>query len=167
MREKPIRIAVAGCGRVAQHYRKILDSGVVSGWKIVGACDLVRDKAESLSRHWGCKAFSGLEEMLRETRPDLALVLTPSGLHHLHARIAMEHGAHVLVEKPLALLPSDARALVAFAGEKGLLCGVAFQNRLNPAIKCLRRAVTARRFGKITTATMRLRSLIRTQTTRP
>jgi predicted dehydrogenase len=150
-------MAAVGCGRVAQHYRAILDSGVVSGWEMAGVCDARPAAAEALASRLGCRAFSDYEAMLKEARPDLVLVLTPSGLHHRHARAALEHGAHVLVEKPLAMVPEEARELEALARHRRLMCGVAFQNRLNPAIGCLRRAVEAGRFGRIVTATMRLR----------
>jgi UDP-N-acetyl-2-amino-2-deoxyglucuronate dehydrogenase len=84
-------------------------------------------------------------------------VLTPSGLHYEHARAAIERGLHVLVEKPLAMVPSDGRELDALARDKGVMCGVAFQNRLNPAVRCLRKALEDGRFGKVVTATIRLR----------
>ncbi len=152
-----IRIAVVGCGRVAQHYRKILDSGAVSGWQMVGFCDIIEDRAADFARHFNSHPFTDYEKMLVESLPDLVLILTPSGLHHIHARRALERGAHVLVEKPIAMLPSEARELDALATAKGLMCGVAFQNRLNPAIQCLRQALVEGRFGHIVTATIRLR----------
>ena len=157
MKTNPIRIAVIGCGRVAQHYRRVLDSGVVSGWKMVGFCDVLEDRLADFARHFDGRAFTRHEEMLDQCRPDLVLVLTPSGLHYEQTRMVLEHGLNVLVEKPITMRPSEARELSALAREKGVMYGVAFQNRLNPAIRCLQRAVTANRFGKIVTATIRLR----------
>lgn len=157
MHKAAVRIAAVGCGRVTQHYRKILDSGVVSGWQMVGACDLLPVKSDDFAAHWNCPAYTDYTTMLAQTRPDLVLVLTPSGMHYTHARMALEAGAHVLVEKPIAMLPADAREVEALAASKGLMYGVAFQNRLNPAIECLRKALAEDRFGKIVTATMRLR----------
>lgn len=157
MKKEVIRMAAVGCGRVAQHYKKILDSGVVGGWQMVGVCDLLQDKADNFGNHFGCDAYTDYANMLEHSKPDLVLVLTPSGLHHIHSRMALEFGAHVLVEKPIAMLPVDAREIEALASAKGLMFGVAFQNRLNPAIQCLREALAENRFGKIVTATMRLR----------
>lgn len=152
-----VNVAIIGAGRVAQHYRSILDSGVVSGWRIVGVCDLRPDAADALARHFGCSAFTDYAAMLDRTRPDLALVLTPSGHHHQNARTALERGVHVLVEKPIAMLASQGRALASLARDKGLMYGVAFQNRLNPAIRAVRSALEQGRFGTIVTATIRLR----------
>jgi UDP-N-acetyl-2-amino-2-deoxyglucuronate dehydrogenase len=152
-----IRIATVGCGRVAQHYRQILGSGVVSGWQMVGCCDLVAARASDFAAHWGCEAFTDYGAMLERSKPDLVLVLSPSGAHYAHGRLALEHGAHVLVEKPLTMLPEQARELEALARARGSMYGVAFQNRLNPAVRCLQRALADGRFGKIVTATIRLR----------
>lgn len=155
--KETISVAMVGAGRVAQHYRKILDSGVVSGWRMVAVCDLRHDEADSLARHFGCSAFTDYETMLDRCRPDLVLVLTPSGLHYEHARAALERGVHVLVEKPMTMLPSEGRELNALARDSGLMYGVAFQNRLNPAIRCVQQALAQERFGRIVTATIRLR----------
>jgi predicted dehydrogenase len=154
---QPVSTAIVGAGRVAQHYRAILDSGAVSGWRIVGVCDVVADRARSLAGHFGCPAFTDYAAMLDQTDARLVLVLTPSGRHYEHARLVLERGRHVLVEKPLTMLPSDGRELARLATSQGLMCGVVFQNRLNPAIRCLREALEGGRFGRIVTAAVRLR----------
>jgi predicted dehydrogenase len=95
--------------------------------------------------------------MLNNSGAALVLVLTPSGMHFEHVKQVLEANCHVLVEKPATMIPSDARTLVELANENQLMLGVAFQNRLNPAIQCLSKAVAQDRFGQITTATIRLR----------
>lgn len=157
MKTDAIRIVVAGCGRVAQHYRKLLESRQVSGWEMVGACDTLLDRATDLAKPFHAEAFTDYEAMLKQSRPDLALVLSPSGMHYNQTRMALEHGIHVLAEKPLAMLPTQARELSLLTKRNRLMCAVAFQNRLNPAIQCLRRALQAGRFGNIVTGTVRLR----------
>ena len=112
---KPIKIAVIGCGRVAQHYKKILDSGVVSNWKIVGFFDLISERSNSFATHFDTKAFDSFDEMLKASRPDLVLILTPSGLHYQHTKIALEHNCNVLVEKPVTMLPNQAIELEKIA----------------------------------------------------
>ena len=157
MKNEVVKVAVIGAGRVAQHYKAIFDSPAVSGFKIVGVCDLESKPANLLAEHWGCESFNNITSMLERSDAALVIVLTPSGLHFDHVRKALEANCHVLVEKPAAMTPDDARALVALASKNELMLGVAFQNRLNPAIQCLRKAVEQGRFGQITTATIRLR----------
>jgi len=152
-----VRIAAIGCGRVAQHYKKILDSGVVSNWTMVGFCDIVDERSRSFAQHFSANSYTNYELMLETEKPDLVLILTPSGLHYQHTKVALEYGCHVLCEKPIAMLSSQAEELVKIAFEKGLLYETAFQNRLNPAIVALEKALKGNRFGKIITATIRLR----------
>jgi UDP-N-acetyl-2-amino-2-deoxyglucuronate dehydrogenase len=157
VKNKTINIAVIGCGRVAQHYKKILDSGVVSNWNLVGFCDILKEKSEYFAKHFQSKSFEMFEEMLESEKPDLVLILTPSGLHYEHTKIAFDHGCNVLCEKPITMLPDQAKELKEIAHKKGLMYGTAFQNRLNPAIIALEKAINDDRFGKIITATIRLR----------
>ena len=157
MKNEILKIAIIGAGRVAQHYKKMFDSSAVSGFKVVGVCDVKTDAANLLAKHWRCESFNSISIMLAESDAELVLVLTPSGMHFDHVRQALEANCHVLVEKPATMIPKDARALVALANKNELMLGVAFQNRLNPAIQCLRKAVEKNRFGQITTATIRLR----------
>jgi len=152
-----IRIGVIGCGRVAQHYIRILDSGAVTGFKIVGAFDLNIERSKSFSDHFDAKSFSNYEELIKKGKPNLILILTPSGLHYEHSKLALENGCHVLVEKPMTMLPYQSKELEGLAKSKNLMYGVAFQNRFNPAIQALEKAINKNRFGKIITAAIRLR----------
>ena len=153
----PIKIAVIGCGRVADHYVKILKSGVVSEFQVVACCDLDGDKANRFAENFQAKPFTNLESMLDATSADLVLVLTPSGLHYEHAKLSLGHGFNTLVEKPITLIPEQGQELDRLAQEKSLMYGVVFQNRYNPAIQYLKQAVDNNRFGKMITATIRLR----------
>jgi predicted dehydrogenase len=95
--------------------------------------------------------------MMMVAKPNLVLVLTPSGMHYEHTKRILLYGVHALVEKPLTMLPSQSLELDAIAKSKGLMLGVVFQNRFNPAVKKLSEALQQNRFGKIITATIRLR----------
>ncbi len=157
MESKIINIGVVGCGRVAQHYKKIFDSGVVTGFNLVGFCDIKIDKASLLANEYNATFFSSLPNLLKNCNLDLVLILSPSGLHYEHTKIALEFGCNVLVEKPISMVPSEAEELCKLASKNNLMYGIAFQNRLNPAIIELSKAIEAKRFGKIITATIRLR----------
>ena len=115
------------------------------------------ERSTYFSEHFNTKSYESFESMLEATRPDLVLILTPSGLHYQHTKIALKHNCNVLCEKPITMLPSQAEELKEIAHESRLMYGIAFQNRLNPAITALERAIKDNRFGKIITATIRLR----------
>ena len=154
---KNIRIAVIGCGRVANHYKKIFQSGVVTNYELIGFCDILIERAKDFAKTFNATAFDNFEKMLLCTKPDLLLILTPSGLHYEHTKIAFNSNCNVLVEKPITMIPEQAVELEKIATFNNLMYGVAFQNRLNPAIIALEKAIGDNRFGKIITATIRLR----------
>ena len=152
------KIAILGAGRVAQHYKNMFLKISDVDYSIVAVCDQCKITAYNFSKNWlGCEAFTNIEEMLDKHKPHLVLILTPSGFHYLHARICLESGCNVLVEKPTTLIPNQTVELVRLAKKLGLIFCVAFQNRLNPAVIQLKEAVSNNRFGKIFVATMRLR----------
>ncbi len=152
-----VRIGFVGAGRVAQHYKKILLSGSVQNFSIVGICDLNILAAQELAKSFSCDVFSSLSQMIEKVKPDLICILTPSGLHYEQAHKALLSGVNLLVEKPLSMATDQVKELCRLAKQKDLLLSVGFQNRLNPAMLCLRKAVDENRFGKIVTATIRLR----------
>lgn len=155
--EKKIKIAILGAGRIATHYRDLFISGDLSDFEIVGVCDVKQDAAAALAAHFGAPSYSDFDGMLTSVEPDLVLVLTPSGHHFTHAKTALMRGCNVLVEKPATMFPAESLELVKIAKKNNLMYGVAFQNRLNPTIELLRRELEAGRFGKIVTATVRVR----------
>jgi len=157
MKNKTINTVIIGCGRLAEHYFKILNSGTVEGLNITGVCDENSSKSDEYSKLFNCDGYTNYETMLKKINPDLVLILTPSGFHTLHTRIALEHNTNVIVEKPLSLLPSDTVSLITLAKSKNLILEVAFQNRFNPAIQILKKALENNRLGKIVTSTVRLR----------
>ncbi len=154
---KTVNVALVGCGRVANHYKNILLSKDVTGFKIVGVCDLIKDKAEEYGHALNCPSFISYIEMIESQKPDLLIIATPSGLHYEHTKVAFNFGINVLVEKPMTMTPPQAHELVSLAKKMNLMYAVAFQNRLNPAIGILSKALKDNRFGKIVTSTIRLR----------
>ena len=87
--------------------------------------------------------------MLASVRCDGVALCTPSGLHPRHGIAAARAGKHVICEKPMAISLEDADELVRECDEAGVQLFVVKQNRLNPAIQLLKRAVDRGRFGRI------------------
>jgi len=150
-----IDIGLLGCGRVAQHYVQFLRE--LPGARVVGVADVEASRAAAIGSALGAPARDGLPALLAHDDPSLVIVATPSGMHAAHARAALEAGAHVLVEKPAAMTPAEIEANAALADERGLMYAVAFQNRLNPAVRLLADAAQRGRFGAIVTVAVRLR----------
>jgi UDP-N-acetyl-2-amino-2-deoxyglucuronate dehydrogenase len=87
--------------------------------------------------------------MLDECPADAAVICTPSGLHPKHGILAAAHGLHVICEKPMATRLEEADALVEACDTAGVYLFVVKQNRLNPGVQLLKRAVDKGRFGRL------------------
>ncbi len=81
----------------------------------------------------GYPVFTDFHAALADTSPDLAVIATYSDSHADFACAAMDSGAHVFVEKPLATTVADARRVVAKATETGRKLVVGYILRHHPS----------------------------------
>jgi predicted dehydrogenase len=112
-----LRVGLVGCGRIALTHLEAL--GKVPGCRLVGVADVVEPAARLLGTRHGVPAFSRSADLLEAASPDAVLVCTPPASHPEVAGFFLDHGVHVLCEKPLALRSADADALVARAEAAG------------------------------------------------
>lgn len=116
---KKMKVAVFGCGRMGMHHVKAI--GVVGIAELIGVADPhAEESVVRASLPDSVKFFSDPAMLLRELRPDIVHVVTPPETHGELARLALEHGAHVYVEKPFALSEEVARAIIDEAGKRDL-----------------------------------------------
>ena len=157
MSERPINVAVIGCGRVAGHHiRSIAD---VEGGRIVAVCDLVAEKAQAYAQQYNVAAFTNYHEMMRTVREiDVVAVATPSGMHSEHAMdIMRRYGKHILVEKPTFMHPHQLHEAYDYAETHGLKIFPVFQNRHNKAVQHLKQAIDKGELGAIRIMAVRVR----------
>jgi len=150
-----IRVALVGCGRIAKNHVEALRQ--TDGMTLSAVCDVIADRAEAVGVAEGVPWFTSYEQMLADAPCDAVVICTPSGLHPQHGITAARAGKHVISEKPMAITLSAADALVSACDDAGVHLFVVKQNRLNPAIQLLRRAVDKGRFGRIFSANATVR----------
>jgi UDP-N-acetyl-2-amino-2-deoxyglucuronate dehydrogenase len=145
--DQSVRVALVGCGRISGSHVTAIDR--VDSLELVAACDADIGRARGLGDERGIPAFRTIEELLSGVECDVVAICTPSGLHPAHGIIAARAGKHVVTEKPMAISLADADALVQACDAAGVHLFVVKQNRLNPPIQLLRRAIEKGRFGRI------------------
>ncbi len=143
----PVRVALVGCGRISRNHFEAIAK--VSELELVSVCDAVVDRAREAGTAFGVPAFTSIDEMLATVPSHLVVVCTPSGMHPQHGITAAQAGRHVLTEKPMAISLEGADRLVQACDTAGVHLFVVKQNRLNPPIQLLKRAVDKGRFGRI------------------
>lgn len=95
--------------------------------------------------------------MLVNEELDLAVICTPSGHHFEHASLCIQSKINVLVEKPIVLRLSEAKKLSELAIANNVKAWVVKQNRYNSAIQAARQALDVGAFGRLVTASTRVR----------
>ena len=152
------RVSIIGLGRIAQHYLKIFNLRDFKNITISSVCDNKKKKIiEFKKRNKNALTFFNINDLLKNDNPDLVIITTPSGTHYINAKVALNKGCNVLVEKPITLKPEHAEYLYNLAKSKKKKIFVAFQNRYNPSIKRTKKALIKKSFGKIITVSARLR----------
>ena len=106
----PIRIALAGCGRISRNHFEAIEK--VNGLELVAVCDIIPERAREAGERNAVASFESFDEMLSSVQSDAVALCTPSGLHPKHGIIAARAGKHVICEKPMAISLEDADALV-------------------------------------------------------
>jgi predicted dehydrogenase len=114
-----LKVAIVGCGKIADDHAEQIQR--IKGCEIVGVCDREPLMARQLYERFPVKRyFSDLTELLGETSPDVVHIATPPESHFETARLCLESGCHVYVEKPFTLYEDEAQKLIALATGKGL-----------------------------------------------
>jgi UDP-N-acetyl-2-amino-2-deoxyglucuronate dehydrogenase len=145
--KKPFRIALVGCGRISKNHFEAIDK--IDGLELVAVCDADPERAKRAGEDWKVPWFTSYEKMLAESNADVVTIATPSGLHPEQGVAAANAGKHVVMEKPMAISLTGADALVHACDKAGVQLFVVKQNRLNPPVQLLKRAVDRNRFGRL------------------
>jgi NDP-hexose-3-ketoreductase len=116
----PVRIGVLGCADIAR--RRILPAiAELPEFELAAVASRDADRAAKVAADHGCAAVTGYQRLLDEQDGvDAVYVPLPTALHAQWAERALRAGKHVLVEKPLAIEPARAQAVVALARARGL-----------------------------------------------
>ena len=143
-----INIGLIGCGRISKnHFEAIAQQ---TDARCIACCDIIEDRARVSAHQYQIPFWTTkYHDMLQDPNINLVSICTPSGMHHEHGILAAQNKKHVLIEKPMACRLSDADNLIRTCKESGVKLFVVLQNRLNPAIQLVKRALDEWRFGKV------------------
>ena len=150
---RKIRFGIIGCGRISKnHINAILDMGECS--EIVAVCDIDENKLKIAQQLTSARGFSDLSSMLKESKIDICVLCTPSGLHASQTKEIANLGISIITEKPMATKLEDAKDMVKICDLNKVRLFVVKQNRFNPTLTLLKKALDKNRFGKIYTVNM-------------
>lgn len=147
-RGRKIRFALVGCGRISKNHFDAFQAHSKDA-ELVAVCDTDPRALEMAAQSQKVEGYSDLNQLLDRSNADVVVLATPSGLHSQQAIQTARAGKHIVTEKPMATRWADGLRMVEACDTAGVRLFVVKQNRLNPTLQLLKRAVQQRRFGKI------------------
>ena len=148
-----IRVAMHGCGNIMNKHAG--QSKDIPGVEIVGLCDVSEASMDRLiERSLGHlptppPKFADPAEMYAQTGPDAVVIASPHTLHFEHALMALEHGCHILMEKPMVTELGQAVDLEQRVTNAGRTFCIAYNTPCSAELYTLREYVRNQTFGKL------------------
>jgi len=146
---RPLRIAIIGAGGIAHAHTRAYQAQPAGQCQIVGYADIIADKAEKMAQEFGGQAYTDINEMLSQLKPDAVSVCTPPVYHAEHATLALERGIPVLCEKPFTTDGPSARALAQRARELQVLLMPAHCHRFHGPAQQLKELIATGKMGRL------------------
>jgi predicted dehydrogenase len=145
---RKLRVAVIGVGGIGGAHIDMI--GKCADAELVAVCDRSADAlARRRERAAGAVEYEDYERMLAKEKLDLVTVALPNTLHAPVTIAALESGAHVLCEKPLATNAADAARMVETAEAHGLTLAVNLSYRFTPQSRFLHGLTEAGELGEV------------------
>lgn len=138
-----VRMALVGVGGIGQKHAEVLSS--IPDVEVTAVVDTDSDKASEIAARYRARVYAELSDCLDSV--DAVGIYTPPSAHRSLCCLAMEHGKHVICEKPLAGTVSDAVAIAECAGRTGVVFMTAFNMRFREGYGLLHEALEEGRLG--------------------
>lgn len=141
---KVAMIGVGGMGGLHYgEYKNIKDA------EVVAVCDVRLDMLKEKTEGDNVRLYTDYREMLEKEKPELVDICTPTYLHAEPAIAALESGAHVLCEKPMAISFEDTKRMIEASEKSGKLLMIAQVVRFMQAYSYLRDVIKNEKYGKL------------------
>lgn len=143
-----LRIGILSTSSIAPRFIAAVQSTEGCEARALASRDL--KKAQEKAALWGVpKAFGSYEELLLSDEIDVAYVAMINSEHYRYAKMALEHGKHVLCEKPFTLAEAQSRELFALARQRKLFVMEMQKVVFLPVVQKLKELIQAGEFGAI------------------
>ncbi len=147
-----MRLAIVGCGFVADFYAKTLTNH--PELELLGAFDRDARRSQRFAASNRIREYASIEEVCRDSHVDIVLNLTNPDSHYAVSKAALTAGKHVYSEKPLSTAYSEAEELVELAAHNGLEIASAPCSVLGESAQTLWKALREQRIGTSASPTL-------------
>ena len=147
-----LKTGIIGTGKVADIHASALVNIEESEFSAV--CSRRIEKTQAFADKYGVQAFDNVEEMIAKTGIQAVVIGTPHPAHAEPAIAAMQAGAHVIVEKPLASSLRDCDAMIKTARQSNKVLAMISQRRLYAPVQRIRQAIDAGKLSQLILGTV-------------
>lgn len=138
-----MRVGVIGVGSMGKNHVRVYSEIA----ELVGVTDVMQEASKSVAEKFGVRSFETPQELLKEV--DAVSICTTTSEHYKVAKMAIDQGVSILVEKPFTGKSSTASELVELADKAKVTLASGFIERCNPIVGNLRQLAAAKRFGDV------------------
>jgi UDP-N-acetylglucosamine 3-dehydrogenase len=142
-----MKVAVIGVGSMGRNHARVYSELLEAN--LVAVSDADAEQAEVVAEKFGANAYTDYCTLLEREKPDVVSIAVPTRLHEEVGVAALEAGAHVLMEKPIAATVKEGQRLIAKAKQVERQLMVGHIVRFNPAIQALKQKLDAGELGRI------------------
>ncbi len=141
---------IIATGNIAGKFAKTINAMNAEGQSLIAVGSRDISRAKEFAESYGIsRAYGSYEELCSDKDIEAIYIATPNNLHYENALMCLEHGKHVLCEKPFTLNAADAEALYRTADEKGLFIAEGLWTRFLPLYHKLEEIVKSKRYGEL------------------
>ncbi|GAA0532659.1 oxidoreductase [Saccharopolyspora subtropica] len=148
----PIRVGIAGLGRAGWHLHAGTLAALPAEYRVVAVHDPMPDRMAEAVAEFGCASYPDYADLVAADDVDVVVVASPSATHAELAVRALEHGKHVVVEKPFATSLAEADEMIAAARTAGRILLASQNQRYSLLFQTVRDVVSSGRLGQIVEA---------------
>jgi len=141
------RVAVIGVGSMGKNHARVYNE--LPEAELVAVSDANPAVAQAIGAQFGTAAFTDYRELLAQVKPEAVTIAVPTAMHEEVALAALEAGADVLVEKPIAATLEEGQRIIECARELNRKLMVGHIVRFNPALQALKQKLQAGELGRI------------------
>jgi len=159
---KKVRVAIIGQGRSGRDiHGKFLLSEENKLFEVAAVVDAIEERRERAAREFGCDVYEDYRSLLKRRDIDLVVNASFSHMHYEISKDLLQHGFHVLSEKPLARTFYECEDLILTAKENHVLLTAFQQTLFNPAFRNNQEIIESGKLGKIRQISLRYSGFLR------
>lgn len=141
-------MAIIGAGNIASQMARAINGLEAVNAYAIASRDLT--KAQRFAGEYKFdKAYGSYEELVKDEEIDLVYIATPHSQHYANAKLCIEHGKAVLVEKAFTANACQAKEIIELANKKGVFLTEAIWTRYMPGRKMIQDIIASGRIGKV------------------